>query len=115
MGESCQAAGKAISLGERLSAPGRGQQSALTTGEARAETSMRVTQTRGLSVLEALTGSNTAIGVAMCRAASRLSGTGARWPAPPLPLRSYGEAAEQPRHAILEELVYSSHMMLINV
>eukprot|EP00965_Chrysotila_dentata_P043135 1432815-Pleurochrysis_carterae.AAC.5 len=76
---------------------------------------MQVTQTRGLHVLEALTWVNTAIGAAMCRAASRLSGTGARWLAPPLQLRSYGEAAEQPRHAIWKELVYRSHMMLVNL
>eukprot|EP00965_Chrysotila_dentata_P208070 6184493-Pleurochrysis_carterae.AAC.1 len=62
--------------------------------------------------LEALTWSTTAIGAAMCRAASRLSGTRARWPAPPLPLRSYGEAAEQPRHAILKEFVYRSHNLI---
>eukprot|EP00965_Chrysotila_dentata_P120405 3981407-Pleurochrysis_carterae.AAC.1 len=68
------------------------------TGEARAEPSMQVIQTRGSHVLEALTWSNTAIGAAMCRAASRLSGKGARWPAPPLSLRSYAEAAEKPRH-----------------
>eukprot|EP00965_Chrysotila_dentata_P177585 5866662-Pleurochrysis_carterae.AAC.1 len=66
---------------------------------------MQVTQTRGPHVIEALP---------WCRAASGLSGTGARWPAPPLQLHSYGEAAEQPRHAmltiILKELVYSSHI-----
>eukprot|EP00965_Chrysotila_dentata_P204168 6182166-Pleurochrysis_carterae.AAC.1 len=85
------------------------------TGEARAETSMQVTQSRGPHVLEALTWSDTAIGAAMCRAALRLSGTGARWTAPPYSLRSYGEAAEQPRQEILKELVYRSHMMLVNL
>eukprot|EP00965_Chrysotila_dentata_P257579 6212933-Pleurochrysis_carterae.AAC.1 len=46
------------------------------TGEARAETSMQVTQTRGLHVLEALTWSHMAIGAAMCRAATRLAARG---------------------------------------
>eukprot|EP00965_Chrysotila_dentata_P151906 5019599-Pleurochrysis_carterae.AAC.1 len=78
------------------------------TGQARAESSMQVIQTRGLHVLKALTWSHMAIGAAMCRAATRLSGSGARWPAPPLSLRSYGEAAEQPRHAILKNLVYNT-------